>query len=668
MSVVSNYQKLLVPFFKTLEGKKYVEEILAGKMYVVVNMDEVFAWDNNLARTIIDDATRYAVESFEEALGEVVHIQKKSINTKEIEVGFIGNSIPLVIGHTISSKHIGKLIRVRGIVNQTRFIKPMGVEVVFRCRECGELTHPIHQESPFVLTMPHRKCDACDERTTYDVVEDHSKYIDSQEFTIQESYEDISGRVPQKVSMIIFKKYLINKVYCGDSVEIFGLVKLTPTYRKGKKSRFNIPYLEVYALTKFSKDPESVEISPEEEREIIALSQSPDVYNLLVESLAPSIYGMRKCKEACLMSMFGGVTKHKKDINIRGNIHILFVGDPSTAKSQLLGIVAKLSPRGMYSSGQGISGVGLTAALSKDADGEWVINAGILVLADKGVACIDEIDKMRPEDRVNIHEAMAQQTITISKAGLHTTLLARTAVIAAANPLLGRYDENKSVFENLSKFPPTLFSRFDLIFVLIDKPEEERDANVLTHIESSGQDMDGFIDRELFKKYIAYAKAINPTVAPEVKKRLREFFLNIRRKMGESGTAERIPITYRQYEALLRLCEAHARILLKEEADLEDAEVAIRLFSDFLSDIEFDIDALEGGKSKSVKDIYNAVYEIIKDLQTQLGYEKGIPNNEVIRVAKRKGLPDKKIKRAILSLRDDGMIQEYSANCWRTTR
>jgi replicative DNA helicase Mcm len=298
--------------------------------------------------------------------------------------------------------------------------------------------------------------------------------------------------------------------------------------------------------------------------------------------------------------MFGGVTKHKKDITIRGNIHVLFVGDPSTAKSQLLRTIAELSPRGLYSSGQGVSGVGLTAALSKDPDGEWVINAGVLVLADKGVACIDEIDKMRDDDRVNIHEAMAQQTVTISKAGLHNTLMARTAVIAAANPLLGRYDEFKSVFENLRKFPPTLFSRFDLIFILIDRPEVEKDKHVLERIEEE-ETKTGTLDRDLFKKYIAYSKSINPKISPEARKLLRKHFLEIRAQMKKTGTQDRIPITYRQYEALSRLCEAYARLHLRKIADIMDAEMAIRLFDEFLEDIDFDVEQMETGKSKSLK-------------------------------------------------------------------
>jgi len=664
MSVV-NLTSLLIPFFSTPAGKKYVEEVISGKKYIVINIDEVYDWNNMTAPCIVHDAVKYGVAAFKEALGDAVHTANPSINANiDVELGFIGERIPFVKIHEIASEHIGKLVKVRGTVNQTHFIKPMAVEVMFKCRECGDLTPLIHQESPFALTMPPRKCGGCEERVNYDIVEEMSVYIDSQEFTIQESHEDVSGRIPQRIKMIIFKRHLINRVNCGDLVDIFGLVRLVPTIREGRKSRFNIPYIEVVALNKYNDDPETLEITPEEEAEIIKLSKDPNIYNKLVNNLAPSIAGHRKCKEAGLLAMVGGVTKVKKDITIRGSIHVLYVGDPSTAKSQLLTTIAKLSPRGLYSSGQGVSGVGLTAALKKDPDGEWVINAGVLVLADKGVACIDEIDKMDDADRVNIHEAMAQQTVTIDKAGLHTSLMARTAVIAAANPLLGRYDESKSVFENLSKFPPTLFSRFDLIFILIDRPEPKKDEEVLAHIENEDEEV-GSIDRNLIKKYIAYAKTINPKVSPEAKAILRKYFLEIRAQMKNTGVQERIPITYRQYEALLRICEAYARLHLRKIADTMDAEMAKKLFNEFLEDIEFDVEQLETGKSKSLATAYDIILNVVKRYQTI----DGITRMDIINRASEinSNIEAEKFQRAIDGLQNDGVIMEISDGRYRTT-
>jgi len=667
MSVVGHIKPKLRDFFKTDEGKKYVTKIISGKKHVIINMDELFDYDALITPNVIDDAARYGIEALEEALSEAVHIVNKSVLMDDIEVGFSGNCIPIIKCHEIGASHIGRLVRIKGLVNQTHFVKPMAIQVVFKCRECGEETYPILQESPFVLTKPRKKCDHCNEKVAYDIVQERSIYIDSQDFSIQELHEDISGRIPQRMKMFIFKKYLINKVYCGDSIEIFGVVKVTPRHRRGQPLRFNDVYVEVYSLEKHNKDPESMEITPDEEKEIIRLSKQPDIYEKLVNSLAPSLCGMIKCKKGCLMSLFGGVTKHKKDITVRGNIHVLFVGDPSTAKSQLLRTVADLSPRGMYSSGQGISGVGLTAALTKDeGNGEWMINAGILVLADKGVACIDEIDKMRPEDRVNIHEAMAQQRITISKAGLHNTLMARTSVIAAANPAFGRYDESRSVFENLSKFPPTLFSRFDLIFVLIDKPEDEKDERVLSRIE--GEEIDEeVISRNLLKKYIAYAKRVKPKVSLAGRQRLRQYFLGVRRTIRKKDDANRIPITYRQYEALLRLCEAHARIFLRDVADLNDVEATIDLFNEFLHDIDFDLEAIETGKTKSFAKVREIIFDIVKTLQSQLEYSEGVPLNAIITAAGNKNIANDKAKKAVVSIYNEGMLYFHTAGNYRTS-
>jgi len=661
MGYVSELADRMKLFFDTEDGKKYIDEILSGKRTILINLDELEKWDANLSGAIINEAIKYGIKAFEEAL-------KEASGASDVEVGFYGDCVPFVKVHEISSKHIGKMIKIRGLVNRTHFIKPMAVRVVFKCRECGIDTMPILQESPFALTPPFGKCEGCGiSKPKYDVVEELSDYIDSQEFSIQEAYEDVSGRIPQRLRLIAHKKYLINKVYCGDLVEITGVVRLIPEYRRRSKSRFNTPYMEVHHVKKKSKDPESIEISKEEEEKIIELSRKPNIYSTLVRNVAPSLYGMENCKEASLLSLFGGVIKHRNDITVRGNIHVFFIGDPSTAKSQLLRAVAELSPRGMFSSGRGATAAGLTASLNRDENGEWIIEAGVLVLADKGVACIDEIDKMRKEDRVNIHEAMASQIVSINKAGIHSTLMARTAVVAAANPTLGNYDRSKSVFANLSDFPPALFSRFDLIFILIDKPKDEFDRKVAEHI-ANNDEVDETIDRELFKKYIAYAKRINPTISKEAKELLMEHFLSIRKRMSETWTEETTPITFRQFEALIRLCEAHARILLKDEADVEDAEDVIKIFNKFLSDISFDIGTLEGGPSKSSKEYaIKMIRSIILNKQTS----DGVGYSAIIEEAIAKGISKPRAEKALKELINTSSIHLVSSdgteNYYRTS-
>jgi replicative DNA helicase Mcm len=596
------------------QGRKYIKEIVAQKRnHVVFDFDELMNWDSTVTNILIESPERGAFEEFRQAMIDAIAIESSNqIDGNDIEIGFIDNkSVPLVKLHNIGAKHVGKIIKVRGLVNRLSFVRPMYLNVVFKCRECGKTTSPILQESPLALTLPSKGC--CSKNKLFDPVESLSSAIDSQEFALQELHEDVTSRVPQRTRMFIKLQYLINRVNCGDEVEVIGLVKLTSMYKQHVKSRFNEIYLEVLGIDKKSKDPETLEITPEEELEIQELANKPNIYQILIDNVAPSIFGHRDLKEACLLSLFGGVDR-QREINIRGNIHVLFVGDPSTSKSQLLRATAELSPRGMYSSGQGVTAAGLTAAMNKDDSGEWMIEAGVLVLSDNGVACIDEIDKMRKEDRVNIHEAMEQQIVSINKAGIHATLKARTSVIAAANPLSGKYDPSKTVVENLSSFPPTLFSRFDLIFIVIDKPNEDLDTKVIEHIWGDGEEKEKVkLDRELFKKYIAYAKRIKPEVSPEARKILNNYFLSIRKHMQNNGESDTIPIYFRQFEALRRVCEAHARILLKPIADESDAEATKKIFNSFLESVRFDMEVIETGKSP--KDAELQILEIIREHQ-----------------------------------------------------
>jgi replicative DNA helicase Mcm len=409
-----------------------------------------------------------------------------------------------------------------------------------------------------------------------------------------------------------------------------------------------------------------MEISQEEEAEIIALSQEENIYEKLIFNVAPSISGLEKCKEASLLSMFGGVTKKRKDITIRGNIHCLFVGDAGVAKSQLLTSIAGLAPKAYLSVGEGSSAAGLTAALNRDeTTGDWVIDAGALVLSDQGVCCMDEVDKMNENDRKRIHEAMEQQTITIWKAGRHAVLRARTSVIAAANPTLGKYNPDKTVFQNL-KFPPTLFSRFDLIFVLIDKPVVANDKSIVRHMLEANSKEFGTVDRETFKKYIAYAKSINPVLNSEAIESLENFFLNIRERMVSESKEDSVSITYRQLDGLVRLTEAHARILLKNKADKSDAEAAIRIFNEYLKDINFDVLTHVTNVPKTVREIEPILEELLINLQRQVCYSDGVPYHIWLEEATEKGVNKEKAKEVILSMYNSGHITKSRENSEET--
>jgi len=627
-------------YFKTFlesdKGKDYVKQILNGATAVTINVDDM---EPDFVQLLLENASY--MEDFKEAFDDIIY-QYDPNKMRSFDIYLVGNSIPLVKIRDITAKLVNHIVKIRGLVNRISIIRPCYKEAVFECMECGTLSSPIPQTNPFFLFYP-AKCPSCAKRD-WEVKPELSNLIDSQEFTLQELHTDIeSASIPRRIPMITFKSNLLNYADCGDQVEVIGIVKLTsPLRRKGRATRFAEPYIEVISIKKENKNPEEYKISDEDLQKIIEISKKPDPFEYLKEQLAPSLYGLDWAKRACLLSLFGGVQKIKKDIQVRGNINVLLVGDPSVGKSQLLKACANLAPRGIYATGRGVSAAGLTA-----------------------LACIDEIDKMRKEDRVNIHEAMEQQVVSISKAGIHATLNARTAVVAAANPLFGVYDKTKFITDNIGgNFPPTLLNRFDLIFILTDKNDEEFDRRVLEVISSENEKM---LDRELFTKYIAYAKRIKPKLTATVKAKLYDYFLKIRRQIRKSSDERgeelktMIPITFRQYEALIRIAEAHARARLSDKVEEKDADFTIKIFNEFLSNIEYDVTGLETGKSKTLRDILKAILDIVSD-------RKEWSINDIVAKMQERGFKDEgKIKKSIAQLINEGKLYESNPNFYKKT-
>jgi len=607
-----NLKSQLTSFFNDPKGQHYISDFASGKIKeIILDLDEVASFDTDISNNLIKNALSYGMAALENAITFCLN-SGSGVSIGNSQISITGTFSQSLI-HKIGADDIGHIVKIHGLVNKTAPIHPMYIQAVFKCMLCQEESQSIVQENPWILTKPFPKCDHCNERTQWEPIPQLSILKDSQEFTIQESYDDIpSSKIPRPIRCITFKNHLLNFVNCGDDVEAICMVNTMSASQKFTKTKFNIIYLEVLAVNKRRKDPEAMVFTPEEELVFKELVKDPDFYMKMMNSLAPSLYGHENEKEAVLLAIFGSPEEVREDIVIRGNIHILMVGDPATAKSQLLRAAVELSPRGMYAMGRGATAAGLTAALHKDNEtGEWEISAGVLVLADGGVAAIDEIEKMREEDRVLIHEAMEQQTVSIDKAGYHVQLKARTAVIAAANPSLGRYDQYKSVFENLPKFPPSLFSRFDLIFKVLDIPNEQADREVVDHIIDSAERKSP-IDRKLLKKFIAYSKRIKPKLSNEGAESLKNYFIAVRK--GYTSDQKTFPFSYRQFEALRRLTLARARSLLKTEADTSDVECVKRLFDVFLKDtVGGDVTQLETGESTSQMDILKIMMQAFKE-------------------------------------------------------
>ena len=474
----------------------------------------------------------------------------------------------------------------------------------------------------------------------------------------------------------------------GDRVVINGILRSMQRIVRGEKSTVFDIFLECNSIEIAEKEFEEVEIDEKAEDEIRKLSCDPMIYRMCTHSIAPTIYGNEDVKEAITLQLFGGIAKEMPDgTHLRGDIHVLLIGDPGIAKSQLLRYVVKCSPRAIYTSGQSSTSAGLTATAVKDefGEGRWTLEAGALVLADMGVAAVDEMDKMQKEDRSALHEAMEQQTISVAKAGITATLKSRCALLGAANPKYGRFDMYGDIADQIN-MPPSLLSRFDLIFIMTDQPEQKRDLAIAEHIlkahaigelivQHKKTPIPGvtqeYIDQQLkpvmpdiepslFRKYVAYSKrTCFPILSAEAKEALVGYYLKLR---GIAEPNKPVPVTARQLEALVRLAEASARIRLSDKIEAGDAERVIHIVDACLRQIaydaktgNFDIDKVATGISKEKRDIVRVIKDAIRDIG---GEGRRAAIEQVIEAVAAKGFGQDKVREGIDMLLRHGEAME----------
>ena len=631
--------------FETLE--KYPDE---RSLEIDYNNLEMF--DPDLADLLIDkpqeilDAATNAIKNIDPLVKDV------DIN---LRIANLTNIIPL---KTLLSKYIGNFVAADGIVRKTDEIRPRIETAVFECRGCMRL-HEVEQSSDSRIVEPSL-CSECGGRS-FRLLQEESRYIDTQTARMQEPLENLSGGTEPKQMLMILEDDLVDKLNPGDKVRITGTLK---TFREERSGKFK-NYIYVNHIEPLEQEFEELHLTPEDEEEIIELSKNPNIYDKIIKSTAPSIKGYRDVKEAIALQLFGGSAKQLADeTRLRGDIHILIVGDPGIGKSQMLKYVSKLAPRSIYTSGKGTTGAGLTAAAVRDELGGWSLEAGALVLGDQGNVCVDELDKMRSEDRSALHEALEQQTVSIAKAGIMATLNSRCSVLAAANPKFGRFDRFKLLAEQID-LPSPILSRFDLIFVVEDKPSIKNDSELADHILEIHQsnEINYEIEPELLRKYIAYArKNVNPRLTDEANTVLKEFYVSTRNSgQDEEGP---VPITARQLEAIIRLAEASAKIRLKETVDKEDAEKAVRLQLACLKEVgidpetgEIDIDKVEGRTPKSDRDKLQRVLEEIELLEEEYGGQA--PTNVLAsNMADKYDISEEKVENIIRNLKHKGIIYE----------
>lgn len=653
--------------------RKLAQMAVTSSRSLVVDFEDLLTFDSPLAKDLVEKPDEYLIYANKAVWAQMkIEDPEYAEQTKAFFARFRKFPDRMQM-RKIGSDQMGGLVVVDGIIVRSTPVKPMVTRAAFKCRRCENI---MMVEQTGFLMRGVGICPSCrSAKASFELLIDRSTFMDFQEMRIQERPEDLPpGQLPRSIDVRLVED-LVDVARPGDRVSVTGVVRAQQEMisRRGRLRTFDM-YLDANYLDVTGKEAEVVEISAEEEKAIKELAGDPWIHQKLLRSLAPSIYGYDNIKEAILYLLFGGVPKHLPDgISIRGDINTLLVGDPGTAKSQLLQYVARIAPRGLYTSGRGTTAAGLTAAVLREKTGGMVLEAGALVLADKGVAAIDEIDKMRPDDRVAIHEAMEQHTVSVAKGGIVATLNARASVLAAANPALGRYDPYRNITENIN-LPVTILSRFDLLFIMKDVPEADLDSKMSEHIlalhRMRSTPEESPVPPDLLRKYISYSRRIEPLMSEEATDELRNFYLKMR--SSSAGAESPIAITPRQLEALVRLSEARARAFLRPKVSVEDARGAIRLMTVSLQDVgidtstgKVDIDVIMTGKPKSVRDKMAFVIDCVAEMEK----ETGVVEEKVLyeTLSKKADISEEEARRIVGQLIREGVLYSPRTGTIRRT-
>jgi len=564
----------------------------AGKNSVVIDYEDMIHFNTDLAESLLSDPDK-ALREFKQSTFEVLSTENPSY-AGEIKKNLtlrIRGVTDIVALRNVDTSHLDKMIAFAGMVVRTSELRPLLVDAAFVCPD-GHTTRVI-QEGPSIKKPV--KCEGCDETRNLELDQKDSAFIDSQLLRVQELPEELPpGQLPRFFDIDV-EGDIVNTARPGDRAIMTGIVRAEPEFGFGvPRSRSFRSKIEANYIQVVGKEPSQVHITKEDEALIKNIASRDDAYPKLIRSMAPGILGHEAVKEAILLLLVGGPQTLLPDgTKLRGDINVFLVGDPGVAKSEMLKFAAQVAPRGMFASGRGSTAAGLSAAVIREKNA-LMLEAGVVVLADQGIACIDEFDKMKPEDRSALHEQMEQQTITIAKGGIYATLNARTAILAATNPILGKYNPYQNLIDNIT-LPIPLLTRFDLIFVLRDTPVPGQDEKLATHILDVHRKR-AYVEAppihfELLKKYIAYAKNFSPVLSMEAENRIKEYYLQLRRSTGEG----QIGATPRTLESLIRLASAKARLMLREVVSEEDAFSAISLMKKMVEDVLTDAETKTKG-------------------------------------------------------------------------
>ncbi|XP_054715712.1 DNA replication licensing factor mcm5-A-like [Uloborus diversus] len=652
--------------------------------WLEVSLEDLTSFDELLGEKLNKQPTEY-LPLFEEAAREVADEITKprpegEENIHDIQIMMRSNANPCLM-RDLKSDHISKLVKIPGIITAASSVQAKSTTISIQCRSCKEIVPKIKINPGFDgLNLP-RRCNS--DQTTgqprcpvdpYFIIPDKSECVDFQVLKMQELPDHVPhGEMPRHIQLYCDRN-LCERVVPGNRVTVLGIycIKKFTRAKRGPSEKANIgirnPYVRVIGLsvvTEGAGRSTGISFTPEEEETFRFLASSPNIFERITKSIAPSIYGSLDIKKAIACMLFGGSRKRLPDgLTRRGDINILLLGDPGTAKSQLLKFVEKVAPVGVYTSGKGSSAAGLTASVIRDpVSRNFIMEGGAMVLADGGVVCIDEFDKMREDDRVAIHEAMEQQTISIAKAGITTTLNSRCAVFAAANSVFGRWDETRAE-ENID-FMPTILSRFDMIFIVKDEHDERKDSRLAKHVMGlhmnalqSTEEVEGELSLATLKKYIAFCRSrCGPRLSHEASEKLKNYYFYMRgNRENQSDKKSTIPITVRQLEAICRISEALAKMELQPFATERHVDEAMRLFQVSTLDAAHSGD-LAGAEGFTTEEEHHTLLRIEKQLKKRFAIGSQVSEFSIVQDFLKQKYPERTIYKVIYSMIRRGELQ-----------
>ncbi|CAF0807088.1 unnamed protein product [Brachionus calyciflorus] len=658
----SELKRFLTEFYNdTPEGKefKYSKQLrdLANRdqISMTIDLNDVACLDQDLADACLNNSKRYIdlfYETVQELLPEYkdkdtvhkdtldVYIEHRLLAEQRLypadaprearnrfpsellrryELYFKHSQMKSVSVRQIKARSIGKLVNVKGVVIRATEIKPLLQVATYTCDRCGAETYQPIQSASF---MPIEMCQSQDCQVNKSggrlcLQTRGSKFVKFQEIKIQEHSEQVPvGNIPRAITIYAKGE---NTRLCkpGDHIGVTGIFLpiLKTGFKQISSGLLADTYIEAHNIVRLNKTEDEEILAEQLSEEEASRICEDDFYSKLTSSIAPEIYGHEDVKKALLLLLVGGVDKNSRGMKIRGNLNVLLMGDPGVAKSQLLNYVDRLAVRSQYTTGRGSSGVGLTASVMKDpVTGEMVLEGGSLVLADQGICCIDEFDKMLEQDRTAIHEVMEQQTISIAKAGIMTSLNARVSILAAANPAFGRYNPKKTIEQNV-QLPAALLSRFDLLWLIQDKPDRDADLRLAQHItyvhQHNIQPPTNFtpLDMKLMRRYIALCKTKNPLVPQSLTDHITSVYVEMRKEARVNSDA-----TYtsaRTLLGILRLSTALARLRLSNIVERDDVNEAIRLMEMSKESLRPRNDAIMNKPKSGIDQIFSLIREMI---------------------------------------------------------